>query len=951
MMSIILRCYADTLSGTIVSDTLLAPGAHVVSGIVTVAPGVTLEFSPVSTVRFSTVSAGLIVAGTVRAAHTFFAGATDLQRWGQIYFMPGSTCVLASCHLDNGGSAQLPPLDTSNAVVYAESADVYVSNSIVTRPQGDCVAFRGGTITFVDNVVTSTAPGYGLYAGVALYGDVQSPVRWRSQGNRLPGSVKPGIWFDGTFARQVDLMAGSDEVVHFGRVVLSNAELVVAPGTIMSANNTMPGSMTFDAGGVLTCQGTLENPILWTNYYGANPWPGITWLPGSTGIISSTAITRALRHTLSNAYVALAAVRLPHLQDGFLMSDRSVLAGENVVFHGMINRGVSAISSSSVRLRNCQFVGNNAPFMTSLSADGTSVADVRFCWWNSSSGPRPFGSGDVVATNAGSVFFPWLLAVPGSQTNPPAVQITSPQEEPHVTSEAQVWLEGTARDDGAIARLEVQNAASPHRVLVMPDSEGVWRAQVWLYEGMNSLAVFAYDDEGNVAVDARLVECSGAGVGPGAATPPAMAPMQNRVVRVGELVRVRCIATSPDGCTLTYWADNTPPDSIFDQELRELRFIPQYGGVSYDISFYACDGRNVASTVMRVDVTQAADPPVSIRTATLPDGIRYQPYTCTLIADNAVGPVTWSYTDFKAQDGLTFSRAGVISGVPLQAGLVTFIAMARDTRGGAVASNTLSLRVIEKAPTNTLSIPFQQVPVCVSGVANTALATLQATNGHPAYAWFDASGVLDELGLALGSNGVVAGTAQRVGVFGWVPVARDQSNGTCAAQLAAPVIAPEHRLARIAGQTKGKVTINRVPGSQTKGNMTVKIRFTPPPGFTFDQTSPVVAQIGLTQITVPNAYKYKPGAQLVFKKVDGIKSYSISVKYKPGLIQASFALKKVNLTLEFEQYGIRNENVLVAQTANVPIWVRIGNYEMATELMPLVYTTKVNKSTKGKAAW
>lgn len=946
------------LPDLITSNVTVQPGVCVVSNQTTITPAGVLDIVGPATVMFVNVAGELRVQGALFADRVMFMGNGADEPWGRLWFEVGSTGMITSCVLKNGGGDRtVEPVAESNAMCYVVGARVVISNTAALNPIGETFTFCGGSIDFVDNVVTSMVT-YGRRRGVLLSGGMHR-LQWYSARNAIAGPGYPGIVIEGVFPAEVDVKAYEGDRLNFGRVHVSNTTLRVAPGMycMFGYFGDYYGALHAWQGATVLGCGTHEKPILfvdenYTNVFGNTPfWQGMHFHAGASGIFEWIRCARSLQHTFSNAFGSFSNALIYAGSDiGLEASAASVLLLWNSEVRFYSARALSLRSGSTAYLRNCNLASNAAPYGVAIDTDGSCAVDARYVWWGAPDGPAPIGSGERVITNGPVYFFPWLLAAPGSQTNPPVVEITSPASEPTITSDPQAWLEGIARDDGQVVSVVVQNAASKQRVQVTPGVEGTWRAQIWLYEGMNALAVFAYDEQGNVALDARLVECSGPGVGAGAARPPVMAPMPNRTVRVGELVRARCVATSPDSCVLTYWAANVPAGGVFDQELRELRFIPTQAGVAHVIEFFACDGINVAETSMTIDVV-GGDPPVGIRTKVLPRGYRLYPYTYTLIADNAVGPVTWSFSDGKPQDGLVFSRAGVLSGVPLKGGTVNFIAIAQDTRGGAAASNLFSLEISNDKPNNGVWIPFQQVPVCVSGTAYTALTTLTATNGVPAYAWYDAADALSDLGMAIASNGVVAGTPTVPGVHGWLPVVRDQSNGTAYAEMALPVIAPEHRLQRMAGLSKGKLLINRVPGSQQKGALALKMRFTPPPGFTFDQRSPVVAQIGLTQITVPNPFKYTPGTQLVFKKVDGMKSTSISIKYKPGMVQASFTVKKVNLNFDFEQYGIYNENVLVPRTAQIPVWVRIGNYEMATELMPLQFVTAANKSTKGKAAW
>ncbi|MCX7846501.1 MAG: hypothetical protein N2595_00495, partial [bacterium] len=852
--------------------------------------------------------------------------------------------------LVRGGGTALPPPAYSNAVVFAREASVVISNTVIEEAHGDGCAFMGGEVVFVENVSPSRLPGYGCYAGAALYGGGRQATVWRSAGNVLTGGVRGGVWVEGEFSAGLDVSLRDGDILHIGELRVSNAWWVIREGTRVGVNDFAPGCVTMKGGSLLRCEGSADAPVVWSNYYKVNPWPGIRWLPGSTGILTHVQISCAVKHCVSNGHVEARNVVFTGLHTGYELSERASFVGERVVFQGMVNSGVRVLSGSRLYLRQSLFYGNNAPYIASVENDEKSSVDARFCWWNAKDGPYPFGKygNETVTTNAGSVYFPWLLAAPGTQTNPPEVRITAPAVEPYETSEAQVWLEGTVVDDGQIVSVVVQNAASPQRVQVVPGVDGQWRGQIWLYRGMNALAVYAYDEQGNVSVDARLVKCVGAGVGQGSRRPLSMAPMPNRTVRVGELVRVRCVATSPDSCVITYWAEGVPAGGVFDQELRELRFVAAQAGVAHAITFYACDGKNVVKTTMIVDVV-AKDPPVSILTKALPRGYRLYPYTYRLIADHAVGPVTWTFGDVKLPDGLVISRAGVISGVPLRHGTVSIRAVAQDTRQGPAATNVYTLEILNDMPTNGIYIPFQQLPICLSGTTYRSLATLVATNGLAPYQWYDASDVLGEIGMTMESNGMVWGTPTVAGVHGWVPVVRDQSNGTAYAELALPVVAPQYQLQRMVGLCKGKLLINRVPGSQHKGSIVLKFYFTPPAGFTFSQKSPAVAQLGLTQITVPNAYKYVPGLQLVFKKREGLKSTSITIKNAPGVVRASFAVKGVNLNYDFAAFGLENKSG--AGTVRIPIWVRIGDYEMATELMPLQYVTMANKVTKGKAVW
>lgn len=921
---------------------LISSGVHTVDVHCIVERGATLECASGATLIFADSGGMLVVSGRLVASGTVFTSRMLGMRWAGMIGEPGATVALYQCQIAYAGTFD----NYYGAAIRSRGAVCVLSNCVISAPTRHGCICEGGEVRLYHN---AAATGAG-YAGFWLRGG--APVTLQAEGNTNTSSGFPSIYVDGVFTHDV-VFTNVRDTLFCNAVTVSNAVMRIAAGT--RAGFGFPSShLSFVDGALLYALGTATSQIVFVDYREvpeANRWRGLTF-ERATGVLSHVTAYRALGHVVHQGALVMSNTIITGRSGNAVTLSNATLRAHLCEFSGCVGDAVKVIGGSDAVLRYCVFRSNNPPYAASLKVDSSSRADARFCWWNAVDGPYPYGryGNEAVTTNANSVFFPWLLAAPGAQTNPPVVRITSPAEEPHVTSESQVWLDGTVADDGQVVSVVVQNAASPVRVPVTPGADGVWRAQIWLYAGMNALAVYAYDEQGNVSVDSRLVECRGAGVGGGAARGLTMAPMADRRVLVGELVRARCVATSPDSCVLTYWVEGVPEGGTFDQALRELRFVPTHAGVTHAITFYACDGKNVAKTTMLVDVL-ANEPSVSIATKMLPKGYKFHPYYYQLVAGNAIGPVTWSFNDVKPPDGLVISRGGVISGVPLRHGTVNLIAVARDTRAGGAATNVLTVEIVDDAAMDSVTIPFQPIPVCVSGTSYTALYGLQATNGIAPYTWYDAADQLSEIGMGISSNGVLQGTPTVPGVHEWLPVVRDGSNGTAYAVMAIGVVAPEHQLQRIKGMCRGKLLINRVPGSQHKGSMVLKFQFTPPPGFTFDRTSPAVAQVGFTQITVPNAYKYVPGTQLVFKKVEGLKSTSIKIKRVPGLVTATFAVKRVNLNYDFEWYGMRNENVLVPKTVQIPVWVRIGNYEMATELMPLTYVTVANKSTKGKAAW
>ena len=94
-----------------------------------------------------------------------------------------------------------------------------------------------------------------------------------------------------------------------------------------------------------------------------------------------------------------------------------------------------------------------------------------------------------------------------------------------------------------------------------------------------------------------------------------------------------------------------------------------------------------------------------IITSILPEGFISEDYRTELKAEGGQG-ITWSFKG-KIPDGLSFSRAGVIHGVPEKAGRFTFSTSAENS--GGKATRRFSLRVSENVPHEYLTAAIMPV--------------------------------------------------------------------------------------------------------------------------------------------------------------------------------------------------------------------------------------------------
>lgn len=948
--------FAITTMFAVVLPPVIATNASFDAGILTanstvlIASSATVWFAAGSTVEFVQASGELVVDGSLHAAGTTFAGILG-GPWGRIAVRPGATCTLVNCVLSRGGGTALPPPPLSNAMFFAQGAAVAISNCTALLPHGDCFAFQGGTIDFAGNITTATTPGYGVYAGVALYGGAAQPTIWRSSGNSMLGLARPGIWVEGTFAQDLDLATGPGERLHLAAIMMTNAIMSVAAGATVAMNDIVPGSVTIAAGGALRCQGTPAAPILWTNYFGLNPWPGITWLPGSTGVVTSTTFTRALSHSLSNAVVVLTDVRFIHLQDGLSLTDYSRLEGNNVLFHGMVNRGVSVRSHSSLLLRQCQFIDNNAPYINSVESDNTAGVDVRFCWWDAADGPYPFGAygNQHVLTNATSVFFPWLLAAPGSQTNPPIVRITS-HAEPFSTPAAQVVISGIATDNTSVARLQMRNGRCP--ITFQPSfNPPNWQAQVWLYAGINPIAVYAYDDEGNASVDAVMINCTGAGVGTGGAVPPTFDPLGTRHALVGIPLAIGVVASSPsEPAIMTYWAANLPVGASFDPLLRQFEWPSPTEGVFSNVAFFVTDGGSVATALCTIVVTTLPTP--AIRAISTPDMYAFQPYFYMAAPDGVPDPLDWRFSFLALPEGVAASRAGIVCGVPLNLDLsipLPFTVRALNAAGVASATVAGSInRYVTDTGANLRMLAYDLPTV----LASTPLAyQFTSTNGLPPVTWQDINGDCVRLGAILDRSGGLTGAIAIAGMHPATILMHDATNRTCAANIVLPIVAAVQQLRFVPKKNAVSIFISQNPSKTRKSSITLKAMFEAPTGFTLTSNDLAACRVGFVLCDAGLPFKAKLNKKNLFIQNLSSRYTKIQVnRMGNGMLKFSCTIKNADLRLHLAQYGIVNETN-PALSATVPVWIQIGARMTVLRQVPVAGKAKLNVFSKAKAKW
>jgi len=146
----------------------------------------------------------------------------------------------------------------------------------------------------------------------------------------------------------------------------------------------------------------------------------------------------------------------------------------------------------------------------------------------------------------------------------------------------------------------------------------------------------------------------------------------------------------------------------------------------------------------------AALSPLTITTASLPNGVAGAAYSQSLAASGGLPPYTWKLVGGALPGGLTLSPGGVISGTPATAGPSNFTVQVADSApSNQTATQSLSITVTGLAITS--SNFFGGI------IGNAFNATLTASGGTPPYTW-SAGSLPAGLNPINASTGAITGT-------------------------------------------------------------------------------------------------------------------------------------------------------------------------------------------------
>lgn len=155
-------------------------------------------------------------------------------------------------------------------------------------------------------------------------------------------------------------------------------------------------------------------------------------------------------------------------------------------------------------------------------------------------------------------------------------------------------------------------------------------------------------------------------------------------------------------------------------------------------------------------------PGLAISTSTVPPIQSGQPYSTQLAATGAgSNGVTWNLASGSLPQGVVLDANGLLSGTATVQpnSSFSFRAQVTDNASGAVATRDLTLFSAKQVTINTTSLPQGTVGQSYTG-------NLFAVGGTMPYTWTLTAGALPS-GLTLGSNGIISGTPNQAGTFGF----------------------------------------------------------------------------------------------------------------------------------------------------------------------------------------
>jgi thermolysin len=186
---------------------------------------------------------------------------------------------------------------------------------------------------------------------------------------------------------------------------------------------------------------------------------------------------------------------------------------------------------------------------------------------------------------------------------------------------------------------------------------------------------------------------------------------------------------------------------------------------------------------------------IVIVTGSLPDWTVNQPYSQQLQATGGTGTKTWSDLNGDlAGTGLSLAADGLLSGTPVDTGVISFTARVSD-QGGDSREKPYSFTI-----NPVVTITTDSLPAGVMG--QTYSHQLVSTGGTGTITWSDKNNNLSGTGLSLSADGLLSGTPVDTGTVNFTARAQDLT-GSADEKLFSVVIEPPYICGDVDGDSTG----------------------------------------------------------------------------------------------------------------------------------------------------
>ena len=385
----------------------------------TIEPGVTLQFSEESGIRYIGYTydlKGVLIAEGTENNKITFSGVSDTSYWEKgINVLSYGGIVLKNCLIKNAGkesghsiylSGEKGIIDSCEVTggkgdgIYASSsADVQIMHSKIS----ECDSFPLVVpASVVDSIRDNTFINNGIQEICVTWGHISKDAFWQN----------PGIPY--RILAFLDVYKSADD----------SCILTIEKGSILRFSQSSGLKIGTTLGkGMLKAVGTKDEPIVFTALEPSKGWYGIYFdsYASDSSILRNCEVSYG-GHIYENIYIYNSSpsidsclIRTPGQKGIYLIGASSSEITNSTIYGNAF--GIYSASSGNPRIYNCKIYGNTD---YGVYNNTYNIIDADSCWWGSVTGPydstdgnpdyNPDGLGDKVSDYVN--YRPWLCSGP-----------------------------------------------------------------------------------------------------------------------------------------------------------------------------------------------------------------------------------------------------------------------------------------------------------------------------------------------------------------------------------------------------------------------------------------------------------------------------------------------------------------------------------------------------------